>query len=128
VNDKSQFAELFEFDERQGDYYANAAKYLGFLKRVGHRFDLNEVGTAFSKLAARAERTVWLARQIAKRPSFRHCLQLLTQRGYRVETLSAAEISDFISQATGLNSTTSQRRALTVRSWLSWLLKNSQSI
>jgi hypothetical protein len=126
VNEKSQFAEFFEFDERQGDYYANAAKYLGFLKRVGHRFELTEIGAAFSKLLARAERTLWLARQIAKRPSFRECLQLLGQRGYQIESLNVAEISEIISRVTGLNLTTARRRALTVRSWVAWLLKNSK--
>jgi hypothetical protein len=128
VNEKAQFADFFEFDERQGDYYANAAKYLGFLKRAGHRFELTEIGAAFSKLPARAERTLWLARQIAKRPSFRECLELLIRRGYHLASLNITEISEIISRSAGLNPTTARRRALTVRSWIIWLLKNSQPI
>lgn len=30
---KSAIADFFDFEERQGDYYANAAVYLGLLKR-----------------------------------------------------------------------------------------------
>src|SRR5690606_4873106 len=40
VNSKHKIAEFFEFDERQGDYYANAACYLGLLERNDHRFEL----------------------------------------------------------------------------------------
>ena len=34
LTNKPAIAEFFDFDERQGDYYANAGYYLGLLKRV----------------------------------------------------------------------------------------------
>jgi len=128
VTDKFQFAEAFEFDDRQGDYYANAAKYLGFLKREGHQFRLTEIGIAFSRLAARAERTIWLARQMAKCPSWRRMLELLLARSLEVSRLSEGELGETILRYSNLNPTTAKRRALTARSWLAWLMKNSKPI
>ena len=128
VTDKFQFAEAFEFDDRQGDYYANAAKYLGFLKREGHQFRLTEIGIAFGRLAARAERTIWLARQMAKRPSWRRMLELLLARNLEVSRLSEGELGETILRYSNLNPTTAKRRALTARSWLAWLMKNSKPI
>ncbi len=127
LNEKTQFAEFFEFDERQGDYYANAGKYLGLLRRENHRFDLTESGMAFGRLPSRSARILALARQMARRPSLRHAIELLRQRNWLLASLSLGELGGLITNSAGLNPTTAARRALTVRNWMAWLLKNSQS-
>jgi hypothetical protein len=125
--DKTQFAEFFEFDERQGDYYANAAKYLGLLERDGHGFQLTELGAAFNRLTARAERTTCIARQFLKRPALRRIVELLAARNYLLASLGEEEISGIIAESARLNPTTARRRALTARVWMAWLLKNSRA-
>ena len=126
VNDKAQFADFFEFDERQGDYYANAAKYLGLLERGRSGFQLTQLGAVFSRLPARAGRTIFVARQLLKRPSFRRSIDLLMGRNFLLASLGPRELAAIVADETGLNLTTASRRALTLRSWLTWLLKNSQ--
>lgn len=127
VTDKVRFAEFFEFDQRQGDYYANAAKYLGFLKREGQDFQLTELGASFSRLSARSERTIYLARQFLKRPALRRIVKLLGERNYHLASLGETELCSIIEQLAHLNQTTARRRALTARTWMAWLLKNSCS-
>jgi hypothetical protein len=126
VNTKARIAEFFEFDERQGDYYANAAKYLGLLLREGVEFRLSPAGTAFCRTRARAERTQILARQLAVRPVFHRLMELLCQRNRLLASLGEEEIAGVIGECAGLNPTTAARRALTARNWMAWLLKNSQ--
>jgi hypothetical protein len=126
LTEKTQFADLFEFDERQGDYYANAAKYLGLLQRVGSGFQLTQSGAVFSALPARSERTIYIARQLLKRPSFRRAIELLLARNLLLASLGPRELAAIVATETGLNLTTASRRALTLRTWLTWLLKNSQ--
>lgn len=128
VSEKSQFAEFFEMDERQGDYYANAAKYLGWLRREGHQFQLTESGAAFSRLPARAQRTLHLARQLLQRPVFHGALERLAERNFLLAALSEGELAELISQHAGLNPTTARRRACTARNWIAWLLTNSRTV
>ena len=125
ANDKSLIADYFEFDERQGDYYANAARYLGFLDRSGHMFTTTGYGRALLDTQSRQKRTRLLLEQICKRPSLRQILYLLASREYDLAAIANDEIADIIRQHTGLSGATVERRASTVRSWLAWLLHNT---
>lgn len=128
LTDKAQFAESFEFDERQGDYYANAAKYLGLLEREGQGFKLTALGEAFCRLASRSARTLCLVKQLLKRPSFRRLIELLVRRNCLLASLPEGEIASLIAEDAGLSPATAQRRALTARTWLTWILKNSRPL
>jgi len=125
--EKAQIADYFEFDERQGDYYANAAKYLGLIERSAEGFQPTARGVAFNQLATRAERTLAVAEQLLRRPSFRRAIGLLRERNFLLASLGGQELAGIIAQETGLNLTTAHRRAMTVRCWLTWLVKNSQA-
>ena len=125
TNNKVLIAEYFEFDERQGDYYANAALYLGFVRRSGHEFVLTELGTQLIRTKSLQSRTHMMLVQIAKRPTLRRVLHLLLARDFRLDSISNAEIADIIDRFTDLSGTTPGRRASTVRSWLAWILENS---
>ena len=46
---KTEIAEYFDFDERQADYYANAAAYLGWVARQAGGFHLTEAGEHFAR-------------------------------------------------------------------------------
>jgi hypothetical protein len=126
--DKAQIGEFFEFDQRQGDYYANAAKYLGLLERTGAGFQVTSQGVAFNRLPTRADRTVAITRVLLKRPAFRRAIGLLRDRNFLLASLGVGELAGIIAEEAGLNASTAGRRALTVRCWLTWLLKNSQPV
>lgn len=126
ADDKIQLAEFFEFEERQGDYYANAGCYLGFVKREGHRFILTPLGRKFVQLESLSERTKSLLSQVLVRPTFRAVFQLLVAREFKLETIEKAEIAKIIESHTALTGTTPWRRASTVRSWVKWVLESCQ--
>ena len=50
---KSEIAEAFGFEDRQGDYYGNAGCYLGLLRRSEEGFVLTSAGEAFHRLRSR---------------------------------------------------------------------------
>lgn len=123
--DKAELAARFEFDERQGDYYANAAAYLGFAQRNGSRFELTALGKQFAAARALSVRTELILEQMLKRPTFR---QLFA--GLRMDTLDLREIgrpeivAAIRQHATNISESTIPRRASTVESWLRWVQRN----
>lgn len=121
---KEAIAEAFDFDERQGDYYGNAACYLGLLRRGDGGFAITPAGAGFARLRTRAERTRALAERMLAVPSLRSCLALLVGRSYRMEKVAVGELSRLIKEHKGLEGPTLERRASTVRSWLTWLMEN----
>ena len=122
--DKSAIADFFEFDERQGDYYANAGCYLGLLEKSDGGFSLTACGRSFASLRSRTARTRWLLKIIASYPSFREILKLWSARSYDVGSISKQEISRIIEDHSELRGSTPLRRASTVKSWLAWFFEN----
>lgn len=126
MSEKWEFAEFFEFDERQGDYYANAARYLGLIKREEHSFQVAPAGRALNQMTSRGGRTELIARQMLARGAFRKILELLIERNFHLASLTHSEVAMIVARESGLNETTANRRATTARNWISWLLKNSE--
>ena len=121
---KARIAEAFGFEERQGDYYANAAAYLGLLRRADAAFEITGAGIAFNALRSRAERTRALVGRMLAIPSLREAVRLLVERGFRAEKIAAGELADVIRERTGLGASTPGRRASTLRAWLGWIMGN----
>jgi hypothetical protein len=128
VDTKDTIADFFEFDERQGDYYANAGRYLGLLDRHGSQFVLTGLGRQFVQIRSVSGKSRLLIEQLLTRPTFRANLELLLQHGMELETVSNEEIARVVEQFTDLSGSTPGRRASTVRSWLRWILENSDII
>ncbi len=126
VSSKSEIAEYFELDERQGDYYANAARYLGMLEKRGDKFCLNDSGYKFLQIDSAPSRTHFFVSQMLQRPTFRAAIRLLEQRDMHVLSLTNNEIANVIEKNTNLTGTTPGRRASTVRSWLSWIVQHGR--
>lgn len=126
ADDKIQLAEFFEFDERQGDYYANAGRYLGFVERKDQRFVLTRLGREFVQLESLSERTRSLLSQMLTRPTFRAVFHLLVENGFKLENIGDVEIAEIIASHTSLSGATPLRRASTLRSWIRWILENCQ--
>jgi hypothetical protein len=123
---KEGLAEAFDFEERQGDYYANAACYLGLLGRVEGGFGITGEGRAFAALRSRAERTLRLVDRMLALPSLREALALLAARDYRLEKIAPGELAALVRERSGLGESTSARRAVTLRSWLAWIMGNAK--
>ncbi|MDO9033993.1 MAG: hypothetical protein Q7U51_02150 [Methanoregula sp.] len=124
LSNKPAIAEFFEFDERQGDYYANAGYYLGLLKRVPSsvEFSLTREGEYIAKSENRSRRNLLLLKQMLKRPSFHEIIRLFDSRNRDLSSLSAEVLAPIIQNHVELNETTARRRASTVMSWLRWMV------
>jgi hypothetical protein len=121
---KAALAEAFGFEERQGDYYGNAACYLGLVDREDSAFAITAAGKAFNGLRSRAERTRALLARMLAIPSLREALHLLMEREFRAEKIAAGELAALIRERTGLGASTPARRASTLRAWLAWIMGN----
>lgn len=121
---KAAISEFFEFDERQGDYYANAAIYLGFLERrqpASSEFQLTREGEYIASSQNRSQRNLLLLKQILKKPSFNEIVSLFMDQHFDLTALKIEIISSIVRRYVSLNHTTARRRASTVLSWLKWL-------
>lgn len=124
---KQNIAAYFEFDERQGDYYANAAIYLGFLERKEGRtgeFELTDTGDKLANCNNRSQRNLLLLKQLLKKPSFNELFSIIIKNKSDFQSLSIDTIESVIRKNTTLTANTPKRRASTVKSWLNWITKN----
>lgn len=122
--DKEAIAEAFGFEERQADYYGNAACYLGLVRRGEAGFEPTQEGATFLSLKSRGARTTALLGAMLRVPSLRDAVSLLISRDYRVEKIAPAELAALVKSRTTLGGSTPERRASTVRAWLSWIPEN----
>ncbi len=113
----------YDLDDRQADYYANAATFLCLLVRSGSGFALTERGSRFSKMR-RTERIVYLMREIASKPVFRQVLEATSVSG---KLPSGERVAALIGQQAGLSGKTPNRRAGTVLAWAKWILENTSA-
>ena len=135
LQSKYDISEYFEFDERQGDYYLNAAAYLGFVERRDEFFELSALGKNFIRSHLRADKTKSIITQLLKRPSFREMLDCLLNhpvnpglfpQHFSIQDLPHSKIHRIIQRHTELNDTTAARRAHTAKSWIKWVLRNAE--
>lgn len=121
---KKEIAAFFEFDERQGDYYPNAARYLGFLDKNGTVFSLNSRAQEFMDLDSPKQRTLFIVNSLLKRTTFRKFFELLVVNRWDLSSLSNSAISKIVGDYANLTGTTPSRRASTVKQWFRWLMAN----
>ena len=127
---KQDISEYFEFDERQGDYYGNALRYLGFANRneKEHKFEISESGKKFLQLGSYNSKTIGIINILLRNSIFHSIFMLLESREYKVESVTNNEISKIVDQSTNLTGSTPERRASTVRNWIKWILDNSELV
>ncbi len=122
---KVQVAEHFEFDERQGDYYGNAATYLGLVHRSINGFALTPTGVSLINLPERNRRTRELITAMLSQPSFRDVFIEWAALGLGEEFPSKAVVAEIIARHSTLGMSTPSRRAGTVLAWLRWVATNA---
>lgn len=123
LSNKPAIADFFDFDERQGDYYANAGYYLGLLNRIpeSSEFELTHEGEYIARSENRARRNYLLLKQMLKRPSFNEIIRLFERNGRDISRLNLDMLVPIIQEFIELNDTTARRRASTVMSWIKWM-------
>jgi hypothetical protein len=126
---KFDIAQKFDvaLDPRQGDYYGNAAVWLGLAERMGKEnpgFRIAKLGSAFVGMT-RIKRLVELARIVCNKPIFSDVTRDILS-GIDVETAGIAKLIEKTLKEK-LSEDTKQRRAVTVKSWVSWLAKQLPS-
>ena len=115
---KAEITQRYDFDPRQADYYANAARYLGLAEPVEDTWETTEHGRRVIEQPQRDARNAALIRALAARRVFREVLELSLARG---AVASTAEICAAMN-GLGLSLATSRRRASTVARWAQWVL------
>ena len=115
---KAEITQRYDFDPRQADYYANAARYLGLAEPVEDTWEPTEHGRRVIEQPQRDARNAALIRALAARRVFREVLELSLARG---AVASATEICAAM-DGLGLSLATSRRRASTVARWAQWVL------
>lgn len=123
INTVAQLADRWSFDLRQGHYYADAAEWLGLLKRTGSRRQLTAQGMEFVA-ANRWRRFKILFQAVAATPVFRECIR----RRLDSRPANIGEIGEMILVADYGNRTTANRRAQTVLAWLDWLWREHENL
>jgi len=123
LSSRVEIASRYDLDDRQADYYANAATFLGLLARRNNGFQLTEQGEQFSKLR-RTERIIWVMREIAARKVFRQVLEITNLTG---KLPSRDRVAELICLQSELSGKTPNRRAGTVLAWVRWILENTRS-
>ena len=115
---KAEITQRYDFDPRQADYYANAARYLGLAEPVEDTWEPTEHGRRVIEQPQRDARNAALIRALAARRVFREALELSLARGAVASTAEICAAMDGL----GLSLATSRRRASTVARWTQWVL------
>ena len=113
---KEQIAEEFEVDPRQGDYYGNAAAFVGLTEKRHHQFSLTKDGEEFVK-RDRTARIVEVARRVTQLPAFWDAAKAHLSG----DPLDNNQIARLIERNYALSGSTPLRRASTVQAWVKWL-------
>ncbi len=121
-DNKLEISEYYDFNERQSDYYGNAARYLGFLELDHGRFILTEEGEEYVKLP-KNERTLMMVRTMMRSPTLNTLFKNTVKSGSIPDAESIA-ITILLNRPE-LNDTTAKRRAHTMERWLGWLLSKT---
>lgn len=121
-NTRDQIAEFWEVDERQGDYYANAACFLGFIRRNTEGWNLTKQGEQFVHLPT-TQRNRMLVENIFSHPVFYESYTKFTNND---KIPSIDEICEIIQKYNHriFSKSTLQRRAKTILSWIMYIKKN----
>lgn len=131
LNSRYDFKEEYSFDMRQVYYYADAAIYLGLVKKVKMSgkvtFELTPAGYALFKKGSIVERQLMFIKAVLAHRAFNKTLDLYL---YKEEEPTKSEIVE-IMKASNLHKIKSEdtlkRRASTILSWINWILSTVEA-
>lgn len=112
----SQIAGYFQFEQRQANYYQDAAEALGLVSKQRGRFELTDIGQHFVGLPAE-KRNLFMMQLLNDFELVKNSIDVLKKTG----TLTNADIKNVIARGSSLGSKTIARRAASLRAWLKWI-------
>ncbi len=111
---KDSLAEYWTIDLRQGDYYANAAAFLGFIDRNNGEWKLTNQGFDFRN-SPPSVRNIKLAQSLFAHPVFHKAMTIYFETN---DYPSKDQVGEIIKKFTLLTGATPTRRSSTVLAWL----------
>lgn len=122
--DKFELGSDYQFNERQGDYYGNALRYLGFASKVERKFELTKLGKYVADLPNSDNRNKIIIKQILSTKCFNLIFVNTLHNGGEFDN----DYIDHVLLANAMSvrsSTTAKRRRSTVKNWLNWVLSTA---
>ena len=122
---KSYITENYAFDERQTNYYTDAARYLGLVSKNKNEgnivFELTELGRKILNLRYK-QRQLEFVKLILKHKAFYDYLRLYFENFEKPTTIDTIEIMKHCDLYNIESESTYKRRASTIRGWIEWIL------
>ncbi|MDE7512355.1 type II restriction enzyme [Pediococcus pentosaceus] len=122
--DKFELSDNYKFDERQGDYYGNALRYLGLAGKVGAKFELTKLGNQVSNLPNSNTRNIIIIKQVLSNKCFNLVFKNTLKHGGEFDNEYIDNI--LLNNAKSVHSeSTAKRRRSTVKGWINWILNTA---
>ncbi|CUS26402.1 hypothetical protein FC70_GL001486 [Paucilactobacillus oligofermentans DSM 15707 = LMG 22743] len=119
---KFELAVLYGFNDRQGDYYGNAATYLGFVKKSKDKFELTPLGENLRKLPSGHMRNVEMIKKILDHKTFKLSYDFWYINDFKTDEKFKKYVEKTIFELVpNINQNTVERRGQTLRAWLKWI-------
>lgn len=118
IDTKATIAEYWNVDDRQGDYYANAATYLGYLEKQSTHWKLTEKGYHYLSLPTSHRQRDFIKSILSKTVFYELTQKMLDSQSLPSKETIVGIMSDNLNK---LNDTTIRRRASTVKKWLMFI-------
>lgn len=122
---RNEVTEQYAFDERQTNYYTDAARYLGLLEKKKEEstisYELSETGKSILKLGFK-QRQLAYCKCVLSHKAFGDTIRKYFEMG---KMPSKEEIVQMMKQSNLYNvesDSTFERRSSTVKSWINWIV------
>lgn len=115
----------YAFDERQTNYYVDAARYLGLLKKFRHKgtvaYELSDSGRKILSQAFKA-RQLNYCQKILSHKVFADTFKIFLERGAMPSTAEIVSLMKNSNLYRVDSEATFGRRASTIKGWLNWII------
>lgn len=128
---RDEVTQLYDFDARQTNYYTDAGRYLGLIRKYTDNGEPSYELTAHGRFSVEGDfrkRKLFLSQKILEHGAFHKSMYLFINRG---EMPNQEEIVDIMKNSEIYrveSESTFTRRASTIRSWLNWIIGNTTQI
>lgn len=123
---KSEITENYAFDSRQTNYYTDAGRYLGLIKKYKFNkkiiFELTEKGRKILNLRYK-QRQLEFVKLILNHKAFYEYLRVYFEHFDKPTTLEILEIMKQCNLYNIREESTYKRRSSTIRGWVEWILE-----
>lgn len=129
IKTKKEITENYAFDERQTNYYTDAARYLGLVEKKNNHygdiiFSLTKKGKEILKLDFRQRQFEYI-KLILEHKVFNETMKMCIRNNFNtiIDSQSIIEIMKKCNLYNLESESTYKRRASTIRGWIQWILE-----